>query len=276
MREGWKIAGTVALLALLGADIGLQVAFRFSPPFTEAQQTIHPEGGQNAAGAGIKDYSPLILGALTLIVLVFQTFIFNRQARIAQSQTRISARQTAAMNRQTAMMSAQTDLMIMQKEIARRTFIAAHRPRMHVQFIDSPHITTGNKPTATIRVINIGGSDAKVIGIGIAWFRRSSDGAEINAWNAIPQPLPQGEQVVPPGKQLDIGVDGSTPLSEADIDAIHIGQHELIMVAILTYEDEVGASRATSFVRRFVNHPTRPHYVRLAEGDAHLDYEYEY
>lgn len=103
MREGWKIAGCVALIGLLGADIGLQITSRFALPpagVVEARQGARPEGSQKAG------YNPktndtysitlivTVLGAgtsiLTLFVISYQTLIFRGQHKIMERQTEIA------------------------------------------------------------------------------------------------------------------------------------------------------------------------------------------
>jgi hypothetical protein len=82
VKEHWKIAGCTVLIGLLGPYIGLQIAERFAP-IENPQQAIKPEGDDHSPDSPRDGYTPLVVGVLTLVVLGYQTVIFNRQARIA-------------------------------------------------------------------------------------------------------------------------------------------------------------------------------------------------
>jgi hypothetical protein len=103
VRDRTKIAACVMLIALLGADIGLQAALWFGAPThvgsPAVQQPLEAGVYEQTAPSSGKDYTPLIVGVLTLAVLAYQTLIFHRQANISQMQAGVAQRQIDVVER---------------------------------------------------------------------------------------------------------------------------------------------------------------------------------
>jgi hypothetical protein len=183
VREGYKIAGWVALLALLAANIGLEATRAFAPPLQQhVNQMKQPaDAASQAAPLNTPDYENpnVVIGILTLIVLGFQAWVFRRQASIGDKQTSIAERQLALTagqvdiaEKQFLLTGLQTDFLEKQKEIARQGHLAAHRPMIRVRNIvlrrsqsfsstdDLFH--AGELVSGQLYIVNTGGADAWV------------------------------------------------------------------------------------------------------------------
>jgi hypothetical protein len=172
--KSWiQIGLCVMFIGLLGADIGLHTARWLgspaSPPRRAPQQASQLEGSKQNADAPDHDYTTLIIGVMTLLVLGYQTRIFYRQANIADKQTGISEKQLALVTQQTdlterqfLLTGLQADILEKQKEIQRSQFFAAHRPKIVVKEVF--FATDDNARALIYELANIGGSVGKITG----------------------------------------------------------------------------------------------------------------
>jgi hypothetical protein len=91
-----KVGAFVALIGLLGADIGLQTVLWFGAPRPVTIETpknpVLSEGGQKSKGAPDEGHTPLIpdtaliVGALTVLVIGYQAFVLRGQHAIMDRQ----------------------------------------------------------------------------------------------------------------------------------------------------------------------------------------------
>jgi hypothetical protein len=97
VRDSVKIAAYVMLIAMLAADMGLQAALWFGSPTRDAvpavRQPLETKDREQIKPFPGNDYTPLIVGVFTLVILAYQTQIFRRQASISRMQVSVAQRQ---------------------------------------------------------------------------------------------------------------------------------------------------------------------------------------
>lgn len=220
------------------------------------------------------------LAVFTVGLMIYTARLFRATKRLVddakENETRHAVDRQVALataGTQTTVMSQQADILEKQKEIAREGFIAAHRPRLTVRFINCPEPIIDAQPTADLRVANTGASDANYFSIGADIFRRTNNRIVPGGWSAIPQTVPLNP-VVEPSQELTFTVIGKDTLNENHVK--YVVEHrsdELCLIGIIVYEDRNGTKRTTSFFRKY--NPDQRRYMRVSPHDAHADYEYE-
>jgi hypothetical protein len=171
VKERWKIIGCVALIGLLGADIGLQTARIFAPTmsFWESRNDlINPQDGQRPQ-SNDPDYGNYAVGIATLITLIVQAVIFGKQARLMRRMTAIYRHQARTMGGQLEAATTAANTAAEQVELARKEFLASHRPQIVVHSIRLLPSNRGapinERPlVAQFAIVNAGTSDCRIMG----------------------------------------------------------------------------------------------------------------
>ena len=210
----------------------------------------------------------LVTGAL-IFVGVDQAVQLRATIRKIDEVGRVHAGHMAASA--TAMGNA-ASAMDKQATLAHQSYLATHRPRLTVRFINCGEPEAGYRPGAEIRIANVGYTDAKIVSIGSDIFRRTNKRIVPGGWSAIPQTVPLNP-LAEPSQELVFSVLGGSPLATEHVHRIVGGQDELCLIGIVTYEDHNATKRTTSFFR--IYDPSARRYVRAGKDDAHADYEYE-
>lgn len=164
------------------------------------------------------------------------------------------------------------DAMSKQALLAHQNYLATHRPRLTVRFVNCTEPKANERPAAEIRVANVGYTDAKIVSIGADIFRRTEKRIAPDGWCAIPQTIPLNP-LAEPSQELVFTVTARNLLSPDQIARVTSGDDELCLIGIILYEDHNGTKRATSFFRIYSIDQKR--YTRAGPLDAHADYEYE-
>jgi hypothetical protein len=205
VKEGWKIAGCVALIGLLGVDVGLQIASRFAPPpngAVAAQQPVQSESGQKGADnpksneSNDATFIVAVLGTgtsiLTLFVIGCQTFIFRGQHKIMDRQAAIADYQAKIAN---------TQLML------------THRPRIIVRRVEMLVFNPEVRVTIRYTFVNAGETEAKLV----EW---SLGCTLVPAGANFSDRLPKRR---PHASRYPITLQAGEPLQEDYADIAHIG-----------------------------------------------------
>ena len=135
-------------------------------------------------------------------------------------------------------------------DLARSEFLATHRPKVIVRFIQRPIFNERNMPTIYITVANIGSSRATIEAFGADLARLGPNGwlpPGLNA-GAIPiAPIHLGS-----GQRYTHEVTGRVSTLENDFD--EFGGTEIIYaIGEIRYRDGNGVLRETGFYRRYDN-----------------------
>lgn len=133
-------------------------------------------------------------------------------------------------------------------DLARQEFIATHRPRIIVQFIQGPFDDGIEPEFVWVTVTNVGETPATITAIGSDLARRQGR----NFW------LPPGisadlrditPSVLESGERLIIQVKSKTVTSDANIAADALGDFELCAVGQIRYQDGNGRTLEMAFLR---------------------------
>jgi len=186
VKDWLKIVTATALIGLFSADIGTRAAFWFGAPLRSdtgvAQKSFPPGSGSQSPSTSSTDYTPIVVGFLTLAVMAYQTRVFHRQAEIADRQTTIGASQldiaadqVEISRQQHGVMAQQTEILEKQKEIMRQSEMVAHRPKLSVRNVvikadirhwpNSADMILGEMLNGQIYIVNRGGYEAQITDI---------------------------------------------------------------------------------------------------------------
>jgi hypothetical protein len=154
-------------------------------------------------------------------------------------------------------------------DLARREFIASHRPLVVVRFIQGPFYDDDGREYAYLTVANVGETAATITSIGHDLARRKENGE----W--VPPGLAADLRTIDPvalesGDRHVITVSAQLPISETMIFGETTGIYELCIVGRLRYQDANGRARETGFLRAYDE--TRKRFVVLP-ADAEDNYQ---
>jgi hypothetical protein len=189
----------------------------------------------------LQTYNSAITALATVAIGVFTCFLVkvtNRQARLTRTAI----------------------------ELGTREFLATHRPKIRIRYIEGPPVTNEIPvPTAIIVAANVGNTDAVIVGSGIASFIQG------NNFDADPKEMTR--MIVPCGSEARITVSGTERLTATQLAQIGVRSATLRMFGIIRYEDGNKTVRNTSFYR--VYDPTYGRFTRAREHDHYAEREYE-
>jgi hypothetical protein len=156
-----------------------------------------------------------------------------------------------------------------QFRLANDEFIATHRPRLRFRRISKIQVYGGVRAHAQIDVANIGESEATIVALGVDLFYRRV--GEAPRWFSA-EPSARSD-VLPPGKQANIAVQGAGSLSHFEVAAIESGFGQLCLISIANYRDRQGIVRSVSAFR--VYDPKHRRFQRAADDDEFAEWDYE-
>jgi hypothetical protein len=210
VRSWVKITGCVLIIGFLGADFGLQTARVFAPQTSsvvQQQQTVDSERRTEA------EKSPDYLAISTLLVLVFQAWIFYRQSLIMRRQADIAESQRELMSGQLSAATIAARAASDQIILARNQFNASHRPRLVIHSIHTlaPNETKalhGQPLRAEFAIVNAGTGSCEVEGSAVYLMHlRPTDNLHL--------PALQPNGIIPP-RRFDVGATDNSIIVETD------------------------------------------------------------
>ena len=134
-------------------------------------------------------------------------------------------------------------------KLARDEFIATHRPRVIVRFIQGPFHDDDGHEFMWVTFANVGETAATITAIGGDLARRI---ASTGVWrspglDASPQPVTP--VTLESGDRHVVKVTAKAPLSEIEMFGDATGTYELCAVGRVRYQDGNGRTRETAFFR---------------------------
>jgi hypothetical protein len=134
-------------------------------------------------------------------------------------------------------------------KLAREEFIATHRPRVIVRFIQGPFHDDGGHEFMWLTFANVGETTATITAIGGDLARRN---ASTGAWR--PPGLDASPKPVTPitlesGDRHFVTVTAKAPISDIELFGDATGTYELCAVGSVRYQDGNGRTRETAFFR---------------------------
>ena len=157
--------------------------------------------------------------------------------------------------------------------LGRNEFLATHRPKLRVRYVNAPTPSYNWKPTAKIFVSNVGPSAAVLVRTGVDIFLREKGNAGKTTFDATPKdiiPL----ITLPAGKDAGMDAVGHTgALTSKNVADIINGVFELCLLGIVSYTDGNGIERSTSYFR--VWDIKRKRFVRAPPDDEYAEWEFE-
>ena len=136
-------------------------------------------------------------------------------------------------------------------DLARKEFIASHRPKLHVRFIQSRPLVAGERVMADIGIANIGVNDAAVVSIGadMACRTKTCDWEPPGLDVSASQSISPATRIIKSGEQKTFFLQSEHPLSLENFHKIHFKELDLCAVGIVKYVDGIGTNRQTAFFR---------------------------
>jgi hypothetical protein len=196
----------------------------------KAAADVHREDEKTANDARLARFTELLFwatGALSVIAL-FQLFVFGWQG--IQLKRSVSAAKDAT-------------------ELGNREFIATHRPRVIVRYIQGPLYDEQRRTYVFVTVVNTGANTATIEALGADLAKRDAvnegwvaPGLDAEAKSIEPVTLLCGERHV-------FTVTAKTTVSDDEIYRQTIGRFDLCAAGELRYRDANGVSRYTGFFR---------------------------
>ncbi|MDB5610235.1 MAG: hypothetical protein JWP25_7135 [Bradyrhizobium sp.] len=196
----------------------------------------------------VLDFLEKYNGAVTAIATAFIAVFTIVLARVTGKQARLT---TAALN------------------LARQEFIATHRPRVILRYMQGPFRNDGQE-FVWLSFVNVGANTATIEAFGADLAKRSD---ETEAWempglNATPNEIPPIALTC--GQRHVFTVTAKTAVTDAQIFREAMRDHQLCAVGIIRYRDDNGVSRDTGFLR--VLDDDGEHFV-LSNHDSEMEYQ---
>jgi hypothetical protein len=134
--------------------------------------------------------------------------------------------------------------------LAREEFIATHRPRVTVRFIQGPfHDNDDGFEFYWLTLANVGETAATITEIGADLARRNRSDRMWRAPGLDASPKPVGPVVLESGQRHTIKVSTKRPISDIDLFGDAEGAFELCAVGCVRYVDGNRRTRETAFFR---------------------------
>ncbi len=156
-------------------------------------------------------------------------------------------------------------------DLARKEFIASHRPKLRVRFIELRPLVAGERMMADIGIANIGVNDAALVSIGadIACRTKTCDWEPPGLNVSVHQSISPATRIIKSGEQKTFFLQSEGHLSLNSFHKVHYKEFDLCAVGIIKYVDGIGTNRHTAFFR--VYDSVRKCFVAADEPS----YEYE-
>jgi len=249
---------------------------------------VHSEEAQNGAGTESSKWIDPITLFTALLVLVggAQVWVLIRQAKIMRDQATIltstDKTQMGALKiaeQQIALFGHQTDIIEKQHAVGRLAYIATHRPRVIVRFVQGPFIEEREGETfysAFVTVVNVGVTEATVVAVGtdLAWRHATTHlweppGIDASAKDINAVILKSGERwTIPVGPKV-FSVGEAINQFTAGFNESGARPFDMCVIGEVRYTDITGTTRHTGFLR--VHDPARDCFVTTDEPEEYAD-----
>jgi hypothetical protein len=134
-------------------------------------------------------------------------------------------------------------------KLAREEFIATHRPRIIVRFLQGPFHDDDGREFCWVTFANIGETAATLIEIGGDLARRNRDTGDWKIPGLDASPKPIEAVVLDSGQRHVVTITAKVPMSDMDIFGDVTETYELCAVGRVRYQDGNGRIRETAFLR---------------------------
>jgi hypothetical protein len=197
-------------------------------------------------GSAVLDFLEKYNGALTAVSTAFIAAFTIVLARVTGREARLT---TDALN------------------LARQEFVANHRPRVILRYIQGPFENEERRQFIWVTFVNIGSNTATIEAFGADLARRWAD---TENW-ALPGVDAEPNEISPSGQRHVFTVT-AREVSEAELELqiFHeaTSDYQLCAVGVIRYRDTVGVARDTGFFRvlkgeRFI----------ISERDSEMEYQ---
>lgn len=173
---------------------------------------------------GLQVYNGAVTAAATVLIAAF-TVILARVSRKQASLTRESI------------------------DLARQEFIATHRPRLIVRFIQGPFYDDEGVEFAWVTFANVGDTTATIYEVGSDLARRNKRSGEWRPPGIDASPKPIDPVTLDSGDRYVIKVTAKKPISDIDIFGDAMDTYELCALGAVRYRDRNNLTRETAFFR---------------------------
>jgi hypothetical protein len=133
--------------------------------------------------------------------------------------------------------------------LAREEFIATHRPRVIVRFLQGPHHDEDGNEFYWVTFANTGETAATITEIGGDLARRNIANLTYNTPGIDASPKPVIPIILESGERHVIKVTANKPVSDIDLFADAVGSHERVAAGRVRYKDGNGRMRETAYFR---------------------------
>jgi hypothetical protein len=133
--------------------------------------------------------------------------------------------------------------------LAREEFVATHRPRIIVRFLQGPFHNDEGHEFYWLTLANVGETAATVTEIGADLARRNIESRNWTIPGLDASPKPVSPIVLESGQRHTTTITAKRPVSDVDMFGDATGTFELCAVGLVRYEDRNGRRRETAFFR---------------------------
>jgi hypothetical protein len=240
MRIATRIISILALLLALGLAV---LSVYESSSFQECETKDGSNDRAQQQQEGLPNFLVPIVRRAVLITKCIGTFVDINQAAITAGATLAIAIFTGT-------------LWFVTREsidLARKDFVATHRPRVIVRFIQGPFDDAESRQFIDVTIVNIGVNPAKVETFGGDLARRDFTTLqwEIPGLNASRKPIPPITLISGDRHTFRITAKNPDTFDEKFSDAC--GNQQLCAVGAIGYTDGNGIARETGFFRIYDN-----------------------
>ena len=132
--------------------------------------------------------------------------------------------------------------------LAREEFIATHRPKIIIRFIQGPFVENDHQ-FIWVTVVNVGASAGTIIGFGGDLARREKNGNWYTpGLTATPRDI-ENPIMLAAGERHNFTITAATIYNDTVMFADAVGDHQLCAVGAIRYRDGNGRQRETAFFR---------------------------
>jgi hypothetical protein len=135
-----------------------------------------------------------------------------------------------------------------QLNLARQEFIATHRPRVVVRFIQGPFHDENGFEFVSITLVNVGETKATIVAIGRDLARRKGRGGWLPPGLGA-DPMAVTPTVLVSGERFVMNATAKVATGEGEIFAAAMEESELCAVGCIQYRDGNGRLLETAFLR---------------------------
>jgi hypothetical protein len=157
-----------------------------------------------------------------------------------------------------------------QADLTRQEFIATHRPRVIVRYIQGPDFDADSNQFITVTFVNIGVNPATIEAFGGDLVRRNKQSGHFALGGLEASPVAITPISLVSGQRHFFTVKARHPYGDAEISEDAFDEIEVCAVGGIKYRDGIGILRETAFFR--VHTGVRDSFV-VSPNDAEMNYQ---